>query len=238
MTGRPSAAEGLIMLEHAVDPSVEADARDEELVRALRAGDEDAFMALVHRYNGLMVRVALGYVRTQAVAEEVVQETWCAVLAGIDRFEGRATLKTWLMRILTNRAKTRGQREARCVPFSSLAGDDEDDGPAVDLDRFLPADHPRYPGGWLAAPSEWSQLPDERLLAGEVRQQIRAAIESLPVRQQAVIALRDVEGWSPEEVCETLELSEGNQRVLLHRARSRVRAELERYLGEQCEEAA
>jgi RNA polymerase sigma-70 factor, ECF subfamily len=222
----------------AIDPRIDAEAPDQELVRALRAGDEDAFIELVRRYNGLMLRLALGHVRTRALAEDVVQETWCAVLTGIDRFEGRSALKTWLMRILTNRAKTRGQREARCVPFSSLAGDDEDDGPAVDPDRFLPADHPRYPGGWSAAPSEWSQLPHDRLLAGEVREQIRTAIERLPTRQQAVIALRDVEGWSPEEVCETLQLSEGNQRVLLHRARSRVRGELERYFGREREEAA
>jgi RNA polymerase sigma-70 factor (ECF subfamily) len=204
---------------------------DDELMHALRAGDEDAFMTLVRRYNGLMLHVALGHVRTRAVAEEVVQETWCAVLASIDRFEGRATLKTWLMRILTNRAKTRGDREARCVPFSALAGED-DDGPAVDPDRFLPAGHPRYPGGWAAAPAQWSQTPDECMLAGEMRDRIRMAIGALPARQQAVIALRDVEGCSPEEVCELLDLSDGNQRVLLHRARSRVRAELERYFTE------
>jgi len=224
------------MLENAVDLTIATD--DEELVRALLAGDEDAFMAVVRRYNGLMLRVALGYVRTQAVAEEVVQETWCAVLAGIDRFEGRAALKTWIMRILTNRAKTRGQREARCVPFSSLAGAEDDDGPAVDPDRFLPADHPRYPGHWAAAAAEWSQMPDERMLAGEVRERIRAAIETLPARQQAVIALRDIEGWSPEEICDVLELSEGNQRVLLHRARSRVRTELERYFSDAPEAVA
>jgi RNA polymerase sigma-70 factor (ECF subfamily) len=224
------------MLENALDPTIATD--DEELVRALLAGDEDAFIAVVRRYDGLMLRVALGYVRTQAVAEEVVQETWCAVLAGIDRFEGRAALKTWIMRILTNRAKTRGQREARCVPFSSLAGVEDDDGPAVDPDRFLPADHPRYPGHWAAAPAEWSQMPDERMLAGEVRERIRAAIEALPARQQAVIALRDIEGWSPEEICDVLELSEGNQRVLLHRARSRVRTELERYFSDAPEAVA
>jgi RNA polymerase sigma-70 factor, ECF subfamily len=228
------------MLENALDLTIapDADAGDAELVRALRAGDEEAFMTVVGRYNGLMLRVALGHVRTQAVAEEVVQETWCAVLAGIDRFEGRASLKTWIMRILANRAKTRGQREARCVPFSSLAGVDDEDGPAVDADRFLPADHPRYPNHWAAAPAEWSQLPDERLLAAETRESIRAAIASLPARQQAVISLRDVEGWSPEEVCELLDLSEGNQRVLLHRARSHVRAELERHLGDESEAAA
>ena len=224
------------MLEEAVHLS--GPATDEALVGAVRAGDEEAFMALVRRYNGLMLRVALGHVRTRAVAEEVVQETWCAVLASIGRFEGRSTLKTWIMRILTNRAKTRGQREARCVPFSALGGEDGD-GPAVDPDRFLSADHPRYPGGWAAAPAQWSQTPHERMLAAEVRDRIRCAIESLPARQQAVIALRDVEGCSPHEVCELLDLSEGNQRVLLHRARSRVRAELERYFtADQDAEAA
>src|SRR5215207_997980 len=135
MTGHPCASEGRLMLEQAIDLTTESGTDDEELVRALRAGDEEAFVGLVRRYNSLTLRVALGHVRTQAVAEEVVQETWCAVLAGIDRFEGRSALKTWIMRILVNRAKTRGQREARCVPFSSLDGD-EDDGPAVDPDRF------------------------------------------------------------------------------------------------------
>jgi RNA polymerase sigma-70 factor, ECF subfamily len=226
------------MLEQTLDLTADSRTEDEELVRALRAGDEDAFIALVRRYNALMVRVARGYVRTEAVAEEVVQETWCAVLAGIGRFEGRSALKTWILRILANRAKTRGQREARCVPFSALGGVEDDDGPAVDPDRFLPADHPRYPGGWSAALAEWSQLPDERMLAGEVRACIRAAIESLPSRQQAVISLRDIEGWSPEEICDALDLSEGNQRVLLHRARSRVRAELERYFADESGPAA
>jgi RNA polymerase sigma-70 factor (ECF subfamily) len=217
------------LVVHLSDP---ARADDEQLLDALRHGDERAYVALVHRYGGLMQRVALGYVRTPAVAEEVVQETWCAVLTGLERFEGRAALKTWLFRILTNRAKTRGQREARSVPLSSLTRDDGD-GPAVDPDRFLPADHPRWPGHWAAGPAPWSTLPHERLLAREVRAQIRAAIEALPERQQAVVVLRDVEGWPPEDVCEALDLSEGNQRVLLHRARSKVRAELERYFADE-----
>jgi RNA polymerase sigma-70 factor, ECF subfamily len=214
---------------HLTDP---ARADDEQLLDALRHGDERAYVALVRRYGGLMERVALGYVRTPAVAEEVVQETWCAVLTGIERFEGRAALKTWLFRILTNRAKTRGQREARTVPLSSLSRED-DDGPTVDPDRFLPADHPRWPGHWATGPAPWSTLPHERLLAREVRAHVREAIEALPQRQQAVVVLRDVEGWPPEEVCEALDLSEGNQRVLLHRARSKVRAELERYFAEE-----
>jgi RNA polymerase sigma-70 factor (ECF subfamily) len=215
---------------HITDP---ARADDDQLLEALRHGDERAFVALVRRYGGLMQRVALGYVRTPAVAEEVVQETWCAVLTGLDRFEGRAALKTWLFRILTNRAKTRGQREARSVPLSSLAGENDGDGSAVDPDRFLPADHARWPGHWAAGPAPWSALPHERLLAREVRACVRAAIEALPERQQAVVVLRDVEGWPPEEVCEILDLTEGNQRVLLHRARSKVRAELDRYFADE-----
>jgi RNA polymerase sigma-70 factor (ECF subfamily) len=232
MTGHPAAAEGQTMPEVAVHLTDPARADDEQLLDALRRGDERAYVALVRRYGGLMQRVALGYVRTPAVAEEVVQETWCAVLTGLGRFEGRAALKTWLFRILTNRAKTRGQREARTVPLSSLTRED-DDGPAVDPDRFLPPDHPRWPGHWATGPSPWSALPHERLLAGDVRAHIRAAIETLPKRQQAVVVLRDVEGWPPEEVCEALDLSEGNQRVLLHRARSKLRTELERYFADE-----
>ena len=226
------------MPEVAVLPTDPAQANDDELLDALRDGDEGAYVALVRRYGGLMQRVALGYVRTPAVAEEVVQETWCAVLTGLDRFEGRASLKTWLFRILTNRAKTRGQREARTVPFSSLAGEDDLAGPAVDPDRFLPADHPQWPGHWASGPAPWSAVPDERLLAGEVRTRIRQAIDTLPRRQQVVIALRDIDGWSPEEVCDVLGVSEGNQRVLLHRARSAVRAQLERYFADDLETQA
>jgi RNA polymerase sigma-70 factor (ECF subfamily) len=221
------------MSELAVHIPNPAHASDDELLEALRHGDERAYVALVRRYGGLMQRVALTYVRTPAVAEEVVQETWCAVLTGLERFEGRAALKTWLFRILTNRAKTRGQREARTVPMSCVGGDDDGDGPAVDPDRFLPADHAQWPGHWAAGPAPWSTMPHERLLAREVRSHIRAAIDTLPERQQAVIVLRDVEGWPPEEVCDTLNLSEVNQRVLLHRARSKVRAELERYFADE-----
>jgi RNA polymerase sigma-70 factor, ECF subfamily len=204
---------------------------DERLLEALREGDEMAFMALVDRYGALMLRVAGMYVRTPAVAEEVVQEAWLGVLEGIHRFEGRSSLKTWIFRILSNRAKTRGEREARCTPFSSLGGGGEDDdGPAVDADRFLGPDDPVWPGHWAAAPRDWSTVPDVRLLARETLDRIRAAIAELPDRQQEVIVLRDVEGWSAEEVCQALGVSEVNQRVLLHRARSKVRGALERYL--------
>jgi RNA polymerase sigma-70 factor (ECF subfamily) len=166
------------------------------------------------------------YVRDRAVAEEVVQETWIAVLRGIDRFEGRSSLKTWIFRILMNTAKTRGQRESRSIPFSATASGDE---PAVDPDRFLGADH-QWAGGWMLGPSEW-QTPEEELLQGETLEKILAAIEELPDQQRAVITLRDIEGFPADEVSAALGISDGNQRVLLHRARSKVRAAIESYLG-------
>jgi RNA polymerase sigma-70 factor (ECF subfamily) len=196
-----------------------------ELIERLRAGDESAFLALVERHGPLMLRIAVSHVRTRAAAEEVVQEAWLGVVSGIRRFEGRSSLRTWILSILTNCARTRGAREARSVPLSSLEGDGD---PAVDPDRFLGSDHPRYPGGWSSPPLPW---PEEHLLATETIAQVRAAIRRLPARQQEVIVLRDVEGWDPGEVCEALGLSVGNQRVLLHRARSKVRGELERYLA-------
>jgi RNA polymerase sigma-70 factor (ECF subfamily) len=205
-------------------------ARDEdaELLRALRAGDEQAFAALVDKYGPSLLRLALLYVSSRAVAEEVVAETWLAVFTGLERFEGRSTLKTWLFRILTNKAKTRGQREARTLPFSALAADGDEDEPAVDADRFLgPAQ--RLAGHWSAPPRA---VPEERLLAGEARGRIEAAIAALPPNQRAVITLRDVEGLSAEEACSVLGLSETNQRVLLHRARAKVRAAFEQYLQE------
>ncbi|HEU5211294.1 MAG TPA: sigma-70 family RNA polymerase sigma factor, partial [Gaiellaceae bacterium] len=216
-----------------VVPQRPVDAEEQRLIARLRAHDEDAFMELVDRYSASLLRVALLFVSTRAVAEEVVQETWLGVLAGIDRFEGRSSLKTWIFRILTNRAKTRAVREARSIPFSSLAaaelGQDE---PSVDPDRFLPASDPRWPGHWASSPRSWGELPEQRLLGAEARRVISDAIDMLPPVQRAVISLRDVEGWSSEEVREELDLSDGNQRVLLHRARSKVRAALDEYLAE------
>jgi RNA polymerase sigma-70 factor (ECF subfamily) len=194
---------------------------DAELLRALRTGDEGAFAALVDRYGPSLLRVAMLFVPSRAVAEEVVQETWLAVLTGLERFEGRSSLKTWLFRILTNKAKTRGQREGRTLPFSSLAPDGDDDGTAVDVDRFARG------GAWAAPPRG---VPEERLLAAEARARIEAAIADLPSNQRAVITLRDVEGLSAEEACNVLGVSETNQRVLLHRARAKVRAAFEEYL--------
>jgi RNA polymerase sigma-70 factor, ECF subfamily len=199
---------------------------DEQILAALKRGDEHAFVTLVERHQGLMLRVALRYVRTRAVAEEVVQETWVAVLHGLDRFESRASLKTWIFRILTNRAITRAEREGRMLPFSSF---EEDDGPAVDPSRFRP-EGAQWAGGWKRFPASWDDLPEERLLARETLSLISEAIAELPERQHCVILMRDVEGWSADEVCEALEISEANQRVLLHRARSKVRRCLEAYL--------
>jgi RNA polymerase sigma-70 factor, ECF subfamily len=197
------------------------------VVEALRAGDEAAFRSLVREYGPSMLRVARMYVSSRAVAEEVVQEAWLAVLNGIGAFEGRSTLKTWIFRILTNIAKTRGQREGRSVPFSALAGDDQAE-PAVDPERFLGEDS-RWPGHWAAPPRSWG--PEERLLGGEAREVIDGAIAALPPAQALVITMRDVEGFSAEEACNALDVSETNQRVLLHRARSKVRQALEDYLG-------
>jgi RNA polymerase sigma-70 factor (ECF subfamily) len=199
---------------------------DAELVAALKRGDEPAFAALVDAYSPGLMRMARMFVRDRAVAEEVVQETWIAVLRGIDRFEGRSSLKTWIYRILMNTAKTRGQREARSIPFSAAAAGDE---PSVDPDRFLGPDH-RHAGAWMLGPSEW-QTPEEELLGGETIQVILRAIDELPDAQRAVITMHDVEGIPSAEVAAALEISDGNQRVLLHRARSKVRAAIERHLG-------
>jgi RNA polymerase sigma-70 factor (ECF subfamily) len=201
-------------------------ARDE--LAALRAGDEAAFLALVRRHNAAMVRVAQIYVGSRSIAEEVAQEAWVGVLKGLDRFEGRSSLKTWLFRIVTNLAKTRAVREGRTIPFSSLRTPENVPEPAVEAERFRSHDDLRWPGHWASKPTEW---PEERLLADETIAVVDSAIDSLPPSQRAVIALRDVEGWGAEEVCNALELTETNQRVLLHRARSKVRKALEEHLG-------
>jgi RNA polymerase sigma-70 factor, ECF subfamily len=210
-----------------------AGADETRLVEALRAGDEAAFAALVTMYYPAMLRVALMYVSSRAVAEDVIQETWLGVLQGIGRFEGRSSLKTWIFRILANTAKTRALREGRSIPFSSLADFAADEGePTVDPDRFFPTDDPNQPHHWASPPRSWEGMPEERLLSRETAERIEAAIQALPPAQRAVITLRDVEGWTPEEVCDQLGVSDGNQRVLLHRARGKVRQALESYLSE------
>ena len=207
-----------------------AHGEDQALVAALCRGDADAFATLVDRHSPAMIRVAMAYVPTRAAAEEAVQETWIGVMRGIDGFEGRASLKTWIFRILTNVAMRNGARERRSMPFSALAEAENSGEPSVDPDRFLPADHELFPGHWAIMPARWP-TPEEGLLAGETREVITAAIAELPAAQRTVIALRDVEGWTSEEVCEALEISAGNQRILLHRARSRVRNAIESYYG-------
>jgi RNA polymerase sigma-70 factor, ECF subfamily len=195
------------------------------VIDGLRAGDEAVFAALVGRYGGAMLRVAQLYVRSRAIAEEVVQDAWIGVLNGSARFEGRSSLKTWIFRIVTNRAKTRALKEGRSVPFSDLGPDE----PSVDPERFRgPED--RYPGHWATFPTSWADVPEQRLLAAETLMRVETAIAELPPAQAIVITMRDVEGFDAAEVCDALEISQSNQRVLLHRARSKVRRALEEYL--------
>jgi RNA polymerase sigma-70 factor, ECF subfamily len=203
--------------------------QEERLIQGLRRGDETAFAELIDAYSPSLLRVAIAYTGIRSVAEEVVQETWLGVLKGLDRFEGRSSLKTWIFRILTNTATTRGARERRTVPFSSLEAEGDAE-PSVDPDRFR---GPRgaFPGHWNGYPADWGALPEEKLLGRETLDVVKAAIERLPPAQRTVITLRDVEGWPAEEVCQALGVSDGNQRVLLHRARSKVRTALEGYFG-------
>ena len=197
-------------------------------VAALRAGDEGTFRRLFAEHHRVMKHIARGYVSSDAVAEEVVQETWLAVVSGIDRFEGRSALTTWIFSVLINQAKTHQARERRSVPLSSLG--DAADHPAVDPDRFQ-QDDDAWPGHWATPPRPW-QRPDRRLLSLEVRDHLRSALAELPARQRLVVALRDVEGASATEVRDLLALSPENQRVLLHRGRSRLRSLLEGYVDE------
>ena len=199
---------------------------DRDLVEALRAGDEQAFAALIDGWSGSMLRMARLHVPTDSVAEEVVQETWLAVLTGLHRFRGDSSLRTWVYRILLNQAKTRGIRERRTVPFASLYDDDGNGGgPTVDPSRFQGAGD-AHPGGWRRFPEEW---PEQSLLSHEMHEVVARALEELPPRQRVVVALRDLDGHTADEVSELLTITAGNQRVLLHRGRAVVRAHLERY---------
>jgi RNA polymerase sigma-70 factor (ECF subfamily) len=205
-------------------PSLRTTSDDRALVELLRAGDETAFMMLVDELEPSMRRVARMYVSTDAVADDVVQEAWLGVVRGLNGFEGRSSLRTWIFRILVNTAKTRGQREGRSVPFSSLAGDDLD-APAFDPSAFEADGESR--GAWSTLPFDWRGMPEERAEATETMHVVGGAIAMLPPLQAEVIRLRDVLGWSSEEVRNALDISETNQRVLLHRARAKVRAALE-----------
>jgi RNA polymerase sigma-70 factor (ECF subfamily) len=205
---------------------------DLRLVEALRAGNEAAFVEAVRLHSPLMLRVATLYVSSRAVAEEVVQEAWLGVLTGIGRFEGRSSFKTWLFRILTNTAKTRAEREGRSVPFSSLVSAELEAGePSVDPDRFLPEGE-RWASYWASTPRRFDELPEARLLSGETLEVAQTAIAGLPGAQRAVITMRDIAGFTSEDVCDALAISEGNQRVLLHRARTKVRRALEVHFDE------
>lgn len=216
-----------------VPRSPAADHRDEVVLLArLRAGDEAAFAWLVDQYSPPLLRLAAVYVSSRASAEEVVQETWVGVIRGIDGFQGRSSIKTWIYRILMNIARTRGARETRSVPFSSAATAlDEGGGPAFDPERFLPQSHEQWPGHWASFPQPWENEPEDRLLAGETMDLVKACIADLPPAQREVTVLRDVEGLSAVETCGLLGITDASQRVLLHRGRSKIRAALEHHFG-------
>ena len=197
-------------------------------IDALRNGDEEAFVALVRAHHPVLLRVAMAHVRDRAVAEEVVQEAWLGALTGVDRFQGRSSLRTWLVRITVNIARRRAERENRCLPFSAIATRGPHARP-VEESPFLASDHAVWPGRWARGPVAW-QTPEERLLSRETRDVLTHAIAALPPAQRTVVTLRDVEGWPADEVCAALGLTAANQRVLLHRARSRVREALAAHL--------
>jgi RNA polymerase sigma-70 factor (ECF subfamily) len=199
---------------------------DIELVEALRRGDEAAFRRVVMQYHPALVRTARAFVTSSAIAEEVAQDTWLAVIRGLSTFESRSSFKTWLFRILVNQARTRGQRESRSIASGSFLDEDE---ASVSASRFNDMSA-RWPRHWRALPTDWGLLPEATISSAETRAVIEGAIESLPSNQRQVITLRDMQGFESREVSSTLDLSEGNQRVLLHRARSRVRAVLELHL--------
>jgi RNA polymerase sigma-70 factor, ECF subfamily len=211
-----------------MEEHVRASDADLALVGRLQAGDEVAFMMLVDSLGPSMRRVARMYVSTDAVADEVVQEAWLGVVQGLHRFEGRSSLRTWIFRILVNIAKTRGQREGRSVPFAAIAGDDLDQ-PAWDPSAFLGPDE-EWAGHWSTLPYDWRGAPEARAEAGELVGVIGATLRTLPPMQAEVLRLRDVAGWSAEEVRNALDLTDTNQRVLLHRARAKVRAAVEAHL--------
>jgi RNA polymerase sigma-70 factor, ECF subfamily len=214
--------------------TVATERTEEQILAQLRDGNEEAFCALVRRHSPSMTRVAMAFISRRAVAEEVVQETWLNVVRGLDRFEAKSSLRTWIYAILGNCARRRAEQEQRLVPVSEFAADEASgDDFGVSRDRFFVEG--RWAGMWSSAVPRWDDLPEERLLSSELRTALLEAIDALPRMQRAVITLRDVEGWPPEEVCEYLGVADGNQRVLLHRARAAARAAVERYLEEGTE---
>lgn len=211
------------------EQQVMASSADAATIEKLLSGDETTFMVLVDQHQPTMLRLAQMYVSSRAVAEEVVQEAWIGILKGLPTFEGRSSLRTWMYKIVTNVAKTRGVREGRSLPFSALGGGTHDD--PVDPSWFQGEGEP-FPGGWRTFPDDWRGIPEDRLLGRETLDHISRALDGMPAMQAEVVRLRDVLGWTSDEVCNALELTETNQRVLLHRGRSRIRRELDTYLSE------
>ena len=193
-------------------------------LEALRAGDAAAFERLVERYSDALLRLAFSYVRDRSVAEEVVQETWLQVIRSLDRFEGRSSLKTWIFGILVNVARHHQRRESRSLPFASLFRREDDDAVELDESRF------GRDGAWVQPPASWAGIPEEHLLGAETRERIEAALAELPPKLRQIAVLRDVGGWTSEEVCRLLNITPANQRVRLHRARTAIRERLEEYL--------
>lgn len=210
-----------------------ANEQERLLVQRLLDGDEATFTALVECYHESMIRLARTFVRDPGAAEEVVQEAWVGVIKGLASFKGNSSIKSWIFAITVNKAKTRGKREARSVPFSALV-QDEVSGvhPAVDPDRFL-GPEAQWPGHWMQPPRPWGDNPEVRLLQADAMAQLRSVLDRLPPAQRSVVTLKDVAGLDPESICNELGITETNMRVLLHRARSRIRGELERYFDEQ-----
>ena len=216
--------------ESTLSPASAAGTGDAELVAQLRAGDERAFRQLVEQWSPAMLRLARTFVGTSQSAEDVVQDAWIGMLRGLDRFEGRCSLRSWVFTIVVNRARTRGVRESRTIAWSTLGTPDDDRGPTVDPDRFQGPDG-EYPGHWTStgAPQRWDESPERHVLNEEAIGLVEAALERLPPRQRLVVSMRDVVGLSAEETCDTLGVTAVNQRVLLHRGRAALRGELERY---------
>jgi len=230
MTGEPEAAAAPTTPfgEEGVPPSP-APGGDEHLLERLQAGDEAAFAQLVSKHHAAMVRVARAHVATAAAADEVAQEAWVGVLEGLDRFQGPCSVKSWIFAIVVNCAKTRGVRDRRSVPFSALGQADDEGGPSVEPERFLDEGHPRWPGHWARAPEAWDA---DALVSRETLATIADAMATLPSMQRAVMTMRDVEGLDADETCRVLGISDANQRVLLHRGRSKVRKIVEAHLSE------
>ena len=202
-----------------------------DVVRQLLDGDEAAFAALVEQLHPSIVRLACAFVRDRATAEEVAQDAWLAVLNGLASFQGKSSLKSWIFAIVVNRAKSRGKREARSIPFSALASEESRDRElAVSPDRFLGPDT-QWPGHWMRPPESWGDNPEVRLLHVETMGILAQLLDQLPPAQRSVVIMRDVAGFDPETICNELDVSETNMRVLLHRGRSRLRAALEQHRG-------